>query len=54
MTTKQCPKCGNEALGLMRSLFLKFCPDCDTWIDWPLDEGQRPLLEDSRAGKTDE
>jgi len=48
LSTKQCPKCGNEALGLIRTQHMKFCPDCDTWFDWNLDPGQKPLLRDSR------
>lgn len=47
-TTKKCPNCGNTALGLMRTLNLKFCPDCDTWMEWRLDPGQPPLLGPSR------
>lgn len=39
-TTKRCPKCG-----LIRTQFLKFCPDCGTCLD----PGQRPLLESSRT-----
>lgn len=44
-TTKRCPKCGNTHLGLIRTQFLKFCPDCGTCLD----PGQRPLLESSRT-----
>lgn len=47
-TTKRCPKCGNERLGQIPSQKLKFCPDCDTWIDWSLDVGQKPLVGPSR------
>lgn len=48
-TTKRCPKCGNTHLGLIRTQFLKFCPDCGTWMEWNLDPGQRPLLGPSRT-----
>jgi len=37
-------QCGNESLGLMRTLHLKFCPECDSWIIWALDKGQKALL----------
>ena len=42
-TTKQCPKCGNTCLILLRSLNMKYCTDCDTEIPWYLEEGQEPL-----------
>lgn len=42
-TTKQCPKCGNIYLILLRSLNLKYCVDCNTEIPWYLEEGQQPL-----------
>jgi len=43
-TTKICPKCGNMCLSKFYSLNKKYCTDCYTWIDWFLDEGQKPLL----------
>lgn len=46
VSTKQCPRCGNAHLGLIRTQFLKFCPDCDLWMAWNLDPGQKPLLYD--------
>lgn len=42
-TTKQCQKCGNTYLILLRSLNLKYCVDCNTEIPWYLEEGQEPL-----------
>lgn len=48
-STKACTRCGNTALGLMRTLRVKYCPDCGNWMDWPLDKGQKPLLEKSRV-----
>lgn len=44
MTTKQCPDCRNTHLAQLRTLNLKYCPDCNEWIEWPLTEGQKPLL----------
>lgn len=48
-STKSCPQCGNEALGLIRTQQLKFCPDCSCWFPWHLEPGQKPLLGPSRA-----
>jgi len=42
--TKKCPKCGNEHLGLLFTLYLKICVDCGYQIKWELDKGQKPLL----------
>lgn len=41
VTTKVCPSCGNSALAEMGTCALKFCPDCDTWIPWFLEPGQK-------------
>lgn len=43
-TTKMCPYCGSDVLGLIRSQNMKWCADCNKWFDWFLDDGQRPLL----------
>jgi len=43
ISTKHCPNCGNTYLGLIRTKKLKYCPDCNTWIPWNLDEGQQVL-----------
>jgi len=45
-TTKKCPQCGNENLGLFTSLNKKYCSNktCHIWIDWFLDAGQKKLL----------
>lgn len=43
-TTKRCPVCGNLYLILLRTLNLKFCPDCNTEIVWTLEKNQAPLL----------
>lgn len=43
-STKQCPKCGNVQLLLVRTMNYKFCSDCNLTIPWYLDEGQAPLL----------
>lgn len=45
-TTKKCPICGNTELGTMMTMNLKVCIDHKdfVWIDWQLDEGQKPLL----------
>lgn len=51
MSTKACPRCGNTHLGLIRTQFLKFCPDCDTWLPWMLEPQQKPLLGPSRTVK---
>lgn len=42
-TTVKCDNCSNTYLGLMRTLNLKWCPDCNTWIHWTLDKDQKPL-----------
>ena len=42
--TQHIAQCGNESLGLMRTLHLKFCPVCDSWIIWQLKKGQKALL----------
>lgn len=42
-TTKKCPKCGNTYLMLLRTLNLKYCPDCNTEIPWFLEPNQPPL-----------
>lgn len=42
-TTKQCPKCGSDKLGLIRTQFIKVCADCGHWFPWPLEEDQDPL-----------
>lgn len=42
-TTKHCPKCTNEYLGLIRSQNIKVCSDCNLIINWYLDEGQKEL-----------
>lgn len=49
MSTKRCPKCGNERLGQMRSQRLKYCPDCHHWMDWSLSPGQKPLVGPART-----
>lgn len=43
-TTKQCPRCGNTHLILLRTLNKKSCTDCDTDIVWNLEHGQKPLV----------
>jgi uncharacterized protein (DUF983 family) len=43
-STKSCPKCGNTHLILIRTQNHKYCSDCDTKINWHLDEGQEALL----------
>lgn len=42
-TTAMCPRCGNTHLILVRTLFYKHCPDCNTEIVWKLEKGQPPL-----------
>lgn len=37
-------QCGNEWLGLLHTLNLKYCPDCHAWVSWRLDSGQKALL----------
>jgi predicted metal-dependent hydrolase len=43
VSTKQCPDCGSEHLGLIRSQFIKYCTECNLWFDWPLEENQEVL-----------
>lgn len=44
-TTKECPKCGNTQLCLLRSYNKKYCTarTCHIYIDWYLDEKQKPI-----------
>jgi ribosomal protein S27AE len=48
-TTKQCPRCGNSKLLLLRTLKKKLCIRCKgnkgktTEIKWELEEKQKPL-----------
>lgn len=46
MSTKQCPKCGNKNLILLRTLNLKVCMEHKkaVRISWGLNENQKPLL----------
>lgn len=46
-----CPACGDRHLVLLRSQFLKVCSACGTDIPWPLDQGQQPLFQPSRASR---
>ena len=43
-TTKECPKCKNVNLLLLRSMNRKVCTDCGTIIEWYLDKDQKPLI----------
>jgi hypothetical protein len=43
-SSKYCPRCGNQALGQMTSLQIKFCPDCRLWFPWKLTKGQKGLF----------
>ena len=43
-STKQCPQCGNVHLVKMTSYNKKYCSDCGIYINWSLDENQKPLL----------
>lgn len=47
----RCPSCGDRHLVLLRSQFLKLCSACGTEIAWPLDQGQKPLFQPSRASR---
>ncbi len=38
-----CPDCHNTNLVLIRTHNLKWCPDCNKDIPWPLDHGQKPV-----------
>jgi endogenous inhibitor of DNA gyrase (YacG/DUF329 family) len=53
-TTKYCPSCGNTNLILIRSQNHKYCSDCDTKIDWFLDENQQPLICSNRFKHNEE
>lgn len=48
MSSKEC-KCGNTDLVLLSSLRLKYCVDCWTEIQWPLDDGQTPVQGEGKA-----
>jgi len=43
-TTKICPNCKNVRLSKFYSNNKKYCTDCNTWIDWFLDEGQKSIF----------
>ena len=36
-------QCGNESMGLMRSLHLKHCGKCRSWILWDLKDDQEMI-----------
>ena len=38
-------QCGNRALGLMGTLQLKFCPECNAWVQWLKEDYQKGLFE---------
>lgn len=40
-TTKRCADCGNPRLSEFHSLNKKYCSECETWVPWNLDEGQK-------------
>ena len=41
---KYCPRCGNEYLGRMSSLQLKYCPECHFWFPWKLKYNQKRVI----------
>lgn len=43
--------CSHPSPALLRSQQCKLCTDCGGKIDWPLNEGQKPLLQPSRADR---
>lgn len=43
--------CKHEHIALLRSKNFKLCVVCKKEIPWPLDEGQKPLLQPSRADR---
>lgn len=43
-STKQCPKCKNTQLLLLRTLNLKICTDCGIKIPWYLEDKQKTLI----------
>jgi hypothetical protein len=47
ISTKTCPKCGNENLGLFTSLNKKYCAskECHFYFDWYLDPGQEKIFK---------
>ena len=47
-----CPKC-HSPLSSMRSTSLKECTACGYKKEWPLDEGQLPLVANNRMVKRD-
>lgn len=49
MSAKQCEKCGNRDLVLIRTQSIKGCVDCGAIIPWRLDDGQRPVIEGGRC-----
>lgn len=49
MSTKRCPKCGDDRLALFTSLRLKYCNACSHWMNWDLSPGQKPLVGPARS-----
>jgi len=49
MTTKICPECGSDVVGLFHSTNSKICYDCGHEYPWNLEPGQKPLLAPNRA-----
>ena len=43
-TTKRCSDCGNPRLSEFHSLNKKYCSDCETWVSWGLNTGQKRLF----------
>ena len=48
ISTKICPKCGNDKLILLYSHHKKLCINCKYEISWHLDKGQKSLLEKNK------
>lgn len=43
-----CPHCGCKELATLRTLELKWCPECRRYLPWALTEGQKPLIGAAR------
>lgn len=48
MSSKEC-SCGNTELVLLSTYREKFCCDCNTFIFWPLDDGQTPVHGEGKS-----
>lgn len=49
-TAKRCKLCSGPLISLSGQR-ARICNDCKTEFDWPLDDGQKPLINSSRGDR---